>query len=244
MEEYKILGIKVHCLHEHLAKEMLLNFLYSDSQHQIATVNPEFIVTAQDNKKYRDILNNTSLSTIDGTGIVWALQFAGHKISLNHRITGVRLTDILLNLAENKNLKVLFCLRQDGFTAPDKFFIILKEKHPRLSFQVAIAENAVFKAQIFQPDIVLVGLGAPQQEFWIDENLPKMPSVKVAVGVGGTFDFISGVQKRAPKFLSSLGLEWSWRFLQQPSRIKRMHRAVLIFPYLIIKDKYYNKSKA
>jgi N-acetylglucosaminyldiphosphoundecaprenol N-acetyl-beta-D-mannosaminyltransferase len=238
MQEYKILDVKIQSPDERLAKELLLNFLSSDSQHQIATVNPEFIVKAQKNKKFRDVLNETSLSTIDGTGIIWALQLAGHKISLDDRITGVRLTDILLSLAENKDLRVLFCLREDGFTSPEKFFIIIKEKYPQLNFQVATSTEAVLKAQIFQPEILLAGLGAPQQELWIAENLTHMPSVKIAIGVGGTFDFISGAQKRAPKFLRSFGLEWLWRLLQQPTRIKRMYKAVIVFPFLVIKNKY------
>ena len=100
MEEHKVLGVKIHSLSEQLTKELLLNFLSSDSQHQIATVNPEFIIKAQKDKKFKDILNETSLSTIDGAGIIWALQLAGHKISLDDRITGVKLTSILLKIAE------------------------------------------------------------------------------------------------------------------------------------------------
>ena len=219
-----------------------MNFLTSDSQHQVATVNPEFIVTAQEDKKFRDILNDTSLATIDGTGVIWGLQMLGHKISLNQRLTGVRLTEIILQLAQQKDLKVMFCLRADGLTSPDKFFMIIKEKYPQLNFQVSDIDNTIFKAQGFQPEILLMGLGSPQQEFWIDENLPKMPSVKIAIGVGGTFDFLSGKIKRAPKFLRSFGMEWSWRLIRRPNRIFRTSKAVVLFPYLIIKDRY-NKPK-
>ncbi|MBT4349411.1 WecB/TagA/CpsF family glycosyltransferase [bacterium] len=238
MEEHKVLGVKVHSLSEQLTKELLLNFLSSDSQHQIATVNPEFIIKAQKDNKFKNILNETSLSTIDGTGIIWALQLAGHKVSLDDRITGVKLTKILLKLAESKNLKVLFCLKEGGFTTPDHFFMIIKEKYPELNFQVADTKEALIKAQIFEPVIVLNGSGAPQQEFWIAENLNRMPSVKIAVGVGGTFDFISGMKKRAPKFLRSFGLEWFWRLLKQPNRSLRIFRAVILFPILVIKNKY------
>ena len=181
MEEHKVLGVKVHSLSEQLTKELLLNFLSSDSQHQIATVNPEFIIKAQKDNKFKNILNETSLSTIDGTGIIWALQLAGHKVSLDDRITGVKLTKILLKLAESKNLKVLFCLKEGGFTTPDHFFMIIKEKYPELNFQVADTKEALIKAQIFEPVIVLNGSGAPQQEFWIAENLNRMPSVKIFV---------------------------------------------------------------
>jgi N-acetylglucosaminyldiphosphoundecaprenol N-acetyl-beta-D-mannosaminyltransferase len=114
----------------------------------------------------------------------------------------------------------------------------IKEKYPELDFQVTECKQALIKSQIFEPTIILNGSGAPQQEFWIAENLDRIPSVKIAVGVGGTFDFISGMKKRAPKFLRSFGLEWFWRLLKQPNRIVRIFRAVILFPILVIKNKY------
>ena len=242
MQEYQVLNVKVQAIREHLLKELLFNFLTSDSQHQIATVNPEFIIRAQKDKKFRDILNETSLATIDGTGIIWALQMLGHKISLDQRLTGVRLTDIILQLAQQKDLKIMFCLRPDGLTSPDKFFMIVKERYPQLNFQVSDISTAVFKTQCFQPEILLMGLGAPDQEYWIAENLPKMPSVKIAAGVGGAFDFLSGKIKRAPKILQSFGLEWSWRLLLQPNRILRMYQSIVVFPYMIITRKGRSKQ--
>lgn len=238
MQEFKILGVKVNCLPEHVAKELLFDFLHSAEQHHIATVNPEFIIEAQTNQKFKNILNETSLSTIDGTGIVWALQLDGHKVSLSNRITGVRLTQMLIQIAEIKEYKILFCVRGDGLTSPEKFFISLKEKHPKLEFQVAEEKEAIFRAQTWQPDILIVGLGAPKQEEWIDENLSSVPSIKIAIGVGGALDFLAGTIKRAPKIFSSFGIEWIWRLIKQPNRAKRIFKAVLIFPFLVIKNKF------
>ncbi|MCB9802631.1 WecB/TagA/CpsF family glycosyltransferase [Candidatus Nomurabacteria bacterium] len=237
MQEFEILGVKVNYLPEHLAKELLFDFLTSDQQHQIATVNPEFILEAQKNKKFKTILKETSLATIDGTGIIWALQLNGHKVSLNHRLTGVRLTEMLLQIASIKGYKVLFCLREDGFTKPEKLYFKLKEKYPNLEFQVAIEKEAILKGQILQPEILLVGLGAPKQEEWIAENLTRLSSVKIAAGIGGAVDFLSEAQKRAPKIFSSFGLEWFWRLIKQPNRLKRIFRATIIFPFLVIKNK-------
>jgi len=84
----------------------------------------------------------------------------------------------------------------------------------------------------------LAGYGAPRQDMWIYENLPKLPSIRVAAGVGGTFDFMSGTIKRAPKIFRSLGLEWLWRLLRQPWRIQRINRAVIIFPILVLLDRF------
>ena len=241
IKEYKILGVKVHALPEHILKSTLNTFLHSDSQHQIATVNPEFIVACQKNQKFLQIINNASLAAIDGAGIIKALQFLENDVYLDDRITGVRLTEILISLALKNNYKIMFCLYSRGLTRPDDFFIKTKQKYPLLEFQVADENNALEKGNIFSPDIMLVGFGAPRQDLWINENLDRLPSVKIAAGVGGTFDFMAKTKKRAPKLLRSLGLEWFWRLILQPWRIKRIARATIFFFFLVIKDNLKNK---
>jgi len=244
VKEYKILDIKVQTIPEHILKIKLQDFLTSYQQHQIVTANPEFVVASRKNDQFKDIINNASLSTIDGSGIIMALQFLGYDISLDDRLTGVRLSEILIDMAVNKNYKILFCLYSKGMTKPDKFFMKINEKYPALDFQVADEKTALDKARLFGPQIILVGFGAPKQDIWINKNISKIPSVKIAVGVGGTFDYMSGKIKRAPKIFRSLGLEWFWRLLRQPSRIFRINRAVMVFPYLIIKDRILkNKQK-
>ena len=96
--------------------------------------------------------------------------------------------------------------------------------------------NVIEKINIARPDILLVGLGSPKQEKFIYENLSKMPSVKLAVGVGGAFDFISGRVKRAPKILQKIGMEWLWRLFVQPQRIKRIFYGVGGLLVLTIKN--------
>lgn len=247
MMEYKILDVKVNILAPHILKNKIFEFLKSEQKHHIVTVNPEFVVASQKNKKFLDIINRASLATIDGSGIIKALQYTGKNVSLDDRITGVELTKTLINIAVENNLKILFCLWSRGVTKTDKFFIKIKNDYPALNFQVADEKNALEKATLFAPDIVLVGFGAPRQDIWIDEHLAKMPSVKIAAGVGGTFDFLSGRIKRAPKFMRSFGLEWLWRLLRQPNRLARINRAIFIFPYLVYKNqqklKKYGKNK-
>lgn len=240
MKEYRVLNVKVQTLPRHIVKQLLRTFLQSDNQHQIVTVNPEFIVGAQKNKKFLNVINESSLATIDGSGIIKALQLMGHKVSLDDRMTGVSLSKILIKFSINNNYKILFLLREDGLTDPDNFFIGIKEKYPQLDFQVATEKTAKEKCAIFKPNILLVGFGAPYQDMWIYENLPELTSVKIAVGVGGTFDFLSGTIKRAPKIMRSLGIEWFWRLLcrPKPHRIMRIYKAVVIFPWLIMKNRY------
>jgi len=104
------------------------------------------------------------------------------------------------------------------------------EGDPSCNFQFSIFN---FQSQI---DLLFVAYGAPKQEKWIARNLSKIP-VKVAMGVGGAFDFIAGKKKRAPRFLRRLGLEWLWRLLQEPRRLPRIIRATVKFPLLIFLHK-------
>lgn len=242
MQTYKLLNIKVQTIPEHILKIMLNTFLSANDQHQIVTVNPEFVLRARQNKNFADIINNASLATIDGAGIIQALQFLGHDITLDQRITGNRLMQILLDIAIKKEHKILFCLKSTGLSKVDDFFINIKNKYPELEFVVADENTALEKARIFEPDICLVGFGAPLQEIWIYENLTHMPSVRVAVGVGGALDFLSGRIRRAPKIMRSLALEWLWRLSLQPQRGARIFRSIFVFYYYVLKYKYQNQN--
>ncbi len=94
-----------------------------------------------------------------------------------------------------------------------------------------------------KPDILFVAFGAPKQEKWIYENLKRMPSVKLAIGVGGSFDFISGNVRRAPLVFRKLGLEWLWRLILEPQRAGRIYSAVVKFGLLVLRQKYKRNTK-
>lgn len=87
------------------------------------------------------------------------------------------------------------------------------------------------------PEILFVAFGSPNQEIWLSENLAKLTSVKIAIGVGGTFDFISGVIPRAPSIMRKTGLEWMYRLYKQPRRIKRIINAAVVFPLKVIAER-------
>lgn len=88
-----------------------------------------------------------------------------------------------------------------------------------------------------RPDVLFVAFGAPQQDYWIQQNLPKLNTVKLAMGVGGALDFIAGKTKRAPQVYRDLGLEWLFRFWQEPWRASRIFNATVKFIYYIVKYK-------
>ncbi len=101
--------------------------------------------------------------------------------------------------------------------------------------------NKINKAK---PDVLFVALGSPLQEKWIYYNLPKLNSVKLAIGVGGAFDILSGLKPRAPLFLRRLGLEWVWRLSLEPKRMKRIYNATFKFFWIVLNEvlKKYQKK--
>lgn len=242
MSSYNLLGVKIQTVPSHLIKEILRSFLKSDQQHQIATVNPEFIVAAQKNKTFANIINETSLATIDGTGIIQALQFLGQPVSLDDRLTGAFLLEKILEIATLDQYKVMFCLYTKSLTKPEKLAASLRQKFPDLDYQISDENTCLTQSNVYLPDILIMTLGAPKQELWINENLAKLPTIKLAVGIGGAIDFLSGAIKRAPKVFRSFGLEWLWRFLRQPRRFPRIWRAIFVFYFLVLKYKLEHRN--
>jgi len=222
----EILGVRVDNLSFEEAIGKAEEFLNDGKQHYIATVNPEFIVSAQKDKRFREILNQADLAIADGVGLVWASRFLG--ASLKQRIAGVDLMERICQQAALKQRTVFLLGAQPGVAC--QAAANLKKKYPGL--KIGAAEESFSGGS----EIIFIALGAPKQEKWISENLKKFPSVKLAMGVGGAFDFISGRIPRAPKILRKAGLEWLWRLVIQPSRIKRIFKAVVVFPWLVVKN--------
>jgi N-acetylglucosaminyldiphosphoundecaprenol N-acetyl-beta-D-mannosaminyltransferase len=185
----------------------------------------EFVVKAQKNEEFRNILNKADFCLCEGRGLWLIARLLGKKLKQN--INGIELI---------KNLKGKIFL----FGGTKEVVEKTKEK---LGQKIVGAENGyqdfnrvIEKINLTKPEVLLVGLGSPKQEKFIYENLSKMPSVKLAVGVGGAFDFISGRVKRAPKILQKIGMEWLWRLFVQPQRIKRIFYGVGGLLVLTIKN--------
>jgi len=244
----------------------------------LATPNPEFLVLANKNSRFKNILNGADLASADGIGIIWASKILGKD--LKGRFTGVDLVKSLCKEVSEKPITVGFLGGRDGVA--ERTAECLQKKHPKLrisfvgeewpsdinvrqprfsddvrlssrgpaaSFPPANAPSPSSVRVVGSPssgvtpgiDILFVAFGAPKQEFWINENLQKIP-VKIAIGVGGAFDYISGKIPRAPSFIRNIGLEWLFRLIVQPWRIKRQ-LALIEFICLVLKEKI-NKSSA
>ncbi|MFA5197246.1 MAG: WecB/TagA/CpsF family glycosyltransferase [Patescibacteria group bacterium] len=129
----------------------------------------------------------------------------------------------------------------------------LQEKYPKLRI-VGHHEGYNFSDKAVMDEInrsgaklLVVALGSPKQEYWIKDNIEKLPSVRVAVGEGGSFDFIAGTFKRAPRWMQKIGLEWLWRLFMNKNkthsggRARRIWNAVPVFMYAIVKSKINNE---
>lgn len=234
-----ILGVKIDNLTMEEVLKKIRDFLEDGKQHYIVLPYSEFIVRTQKDAGFRKILNEADLSLCESRGLYLILKFL--KKPITESINGV---DLIYNLRGKIFLlggrkEVVEKARQK---LGDK---VIGAEHGHQDLDLLrngnVRSKVIDKINKVEPEILLVGLGSPKQEKLIYDNLKKMPSVKLAIGVGGAFDFISGHVRRAPRFLQQIGLEWLWRLILQPWRIKRIYNGVIKFSWLALKCKISNK---
>jgi N-acetylglucosaminyldiphosphoundecaprenol N-acetyl-beta-D-mannosaminyltransferase len=236
MNHIELLGVNIATVKPSEIQSLLADFLQHTGLKQIVTVNPEFLVTAHEDNDFKAILNAADLALPDGVGIIYVGKLIGKKISLTNRMTGVEVTHSLLKLAEAQQNSVEIVLPDNSLSSDEKILDSVKKLYPQSIVRVIKVSD--IKEQSPRADIIFVALGAPQQEKWIWEHREKLLGTKIAVGVGGTFDFISGKISRAPHWMRSIGLEWLWRLYKEPKRrFRRIIRAVIVFPWLVLTGK-------
>ena len=241
------------------------------NSHLISTVNPEFIMAAQNDREFKRILNSSSICVPDGSGLFFARDFLttishwernflfpikafiyGSLFWLTKRYQTVTGADLLFNIcsnADNKGYTVFFLGGQsDKYDVAHNLATYMSSKYKNMNV-VGAASKFVYSEQdddktlqyihkcmkerhVNKIDILFVAYGHNRQESWIIRNNEKIPA-KVAIGVGGSFEFAIGLQKRASKVVQSMNLEWLFRLIMQPSRIGRVLVAFPIFPLFI-----------
>ncbi|MFH1537059.1 MAG: WecB/TagA/CpsF family glycosyltransferase, partial [Patescibacteria group bacterium] len=152
------------------------------------------------------------------------------------RVTGTDLMYAILKHAEEQKLKVYGIIRKGGLSTKEEIMVMMHKRYPLLKYQLRYSGEGEVEKMIdqYKPDIIFVGLGFPDQEKWIAHHLRKFGYVKVFVGIGGAFDFLSEKTTRAPKLIRNSGFEWLWRLIKHPNRIKRIFNAVIIFPLRVL----------
>lgn len=228
----RILGVRVDAVTMTETIELVAAMIAAGGPHQIATVNPEFIMAAQRQRAFRATLEATTLAVPDGTGLLYAARWQGK--TLREKVTGIDLTERLAAESARRGWR-LFLLGAALGVAP-RAAAMLAERFPgvviagtwagspRAADQPAIAE----RIRAARPDIVLVAYGAPAQDLWIRRYGAEL-NIPVGIGVGGTFDDLAGIRPRAPHIMRHLGLEWLYRLLRHPSRWRRIITAVPVF---------------
>ncbi len=211
---------------------------------EVFTPNTEQLIQSEKQPGFLPILNAADIRIPDSIGLVWADWWrafaAGRSWQIRERVSGVDVAERLLSEAVARGLKV--ALLGGMGNAGGKAALALKKRFRGLAiwaipvgevkvnennFDVSMENENEVMRQIneIKPDLLLVGLGAPKQEAWVLKQGKKL-QVKVVMVVGGAIDMWAGVQKRAPRWVRVVGLEWLWRLVMQPWRLGRQMRLV------------------
>ena len=243
MKKINILGVNVSAISRNKAVEQINGYLKGDKARCIVTPNPEIILKAGQDEEYFYILNKADLALPDGIGLKFAALLMGVILP---RTTGADITRDILAIAEKNKIRTAVLNWRGGLSSRAEIIKAVNKLYPRLELLVLDIERewtttVESELDIFKPGIVFVALGAPWQEKFIYHNLLKIPPVKLSIGVGGAFDFITKKIKRAPGLLRTLGLEWLWRLIKQPRRWQRIYTAIIVFPGKFFKWRFVNR---
>lgn len=201
----------------------------------MATANLDFVMQAWGDPELQRILLEASLVIADGMPIVWMSKLFGPP--LRERVTGSDIVPMLAEMCRDEGFSIFYLGGAPGVA--EKAAAELTRRYPGLKTagcyspplaDVVHMDHATILAQLeaTKPDLLLVAFGAPKQEKWANMHVRQW-KVPLAIGVGGTLDFLAGAQTRAPKFVQKIGFEWLWRMFTNPKRLFRRYAKNLLF---------------
>lgn len=209
-------------------------------QQHVITANPIMVMSAMKDKAMMKVMHQADLIVADGAGVIWASQQAGEPIV--ERVAGIELMHNLLNAGEKRHWNVYLLGTNAETIAQAAETLQLRYPQIRIvgyrdGFFTEKEDAAVIDViNALHPDLLFVARGAHNQEPWIAKHRAKL-NAKLIMGVGGSFDVISGKLNRAPKWMQKAKLEWLFRLIQEPKRLPRM----MDIPKFMVKV-YKNKS--
>jgi len=239
---YQILNTYVNALSMDETIEYVEKIIEERKPTQHVVINASKVNLMEKDEQLRTIVNDCPLINADGSSIVWAAKLLG--VPLRERVTGIDLFLKLVEIAEQKAYKIyLFGAKEEVVQKVKKIFVT---KYPKL--QIVGCRNGYFaeedEAEMVKEmakskaDIMFVAFSSPKKEYWINKYLNTM-DIPFVMGVGGSFDVVAGVTKRAPKWMQRCGMEWFYRFIQEPKRMwKRYIVGNMKFIFLTIKTKF------
>lgn len=235
-----ILNVQVDSLTMQEAVESGEEMMASGKHHLIATCNAEMIMMAQEDKAFKAVLESADLVVPDGAGTVWAANYLG--VPMPERVAGIDLVKRLFSVSERGNYRVFFFGSAPGVVEKAKENML--KLFPNLNvvgmrngyFSEADEPEILRQINEAKPHLLLVALGVPKQEKWISKYRDRLPCL--CIGVGGTFDVLAGLVKRAPVWMQKARLEWLYRGMKQPSRMGRL----MALPKFVMAVRKYKKS--
>ena len=217
--------------------EQAVDWAYS-KHGQIVTINPEMISAAQKNSDFAEIINSAELVVADGIGVEIGLKILGYKVK---RIAGIDLGKALVEKFTASGKSVAMIGAKPGVV--DSAIANLSKEYQNLNVVYSHDgyfdndEDIIESVISANPDLILVALGSPKQEFFIHNLKEKLPN-STLIGLGGSFDVWAGVVERAPIIYQKLGLEWLYRTLKEPKRFKRIFPTLPLFVLKVLKERF------
>lgn len=232
MDKVSIFGVDICNVDFNEAIDIIKGFLKEDKMHTVVTPNTEIVMDAKNSPELRKILNTKDLSVPDGIGLIYGAKM--RKKPLKERVTGFDISMKLIDIAREEGYSLYLLGTKPEVV--EKAYLNLKDTYSDLNMvgyhhgyfkgtHLGIKDHeeeieVLREINELKPDIIFLGLGYPKQELWMEENAKKLNS-KLIIGNGGVIDILAGKSKRAPDIFIKLNLEWFYRLVTNPSRIKR-----------------------
>lgn len=246
-----LFGVRLDDISDDQLEEKLCGWLDADTVRTVFTPNPEFILSARKDDVFLRLLNTSDLSLPDGIGLRFALAALDGNTKLR-RHTGIDTLELLAKLCEKKHKRlVLFGaeqnIAQDAADALKKKYVdfdvvaISPGYISGDSTDIEVPREVWDEVRQAKPDVIAVALGQGKQERFCADAKVSIPTVKIAIGIGGAFDILSGQLARAPSWMRQKGIEWAWRLFIEPARYKRIIRATILFPVVVVWETVRNR---
>ena len=242
-----MLNTQIHNLNMDQTLSLVQEAIENKKQIHHVAVNAGKIVQMQTNRELRESVNNSDLINADGQAVVWASRFLNKP--LKERVAGIDLMHNLVNLAHKKGYSIFLFGAKEAVVKKvaniyrtefgpqiiagyrDGYFS--KEQEPEIAKEIANSGA----------QILFVAITSPIKENFLYQNREQLADINLIMGVGGSFDVVAGVTKRAPMWMQKAGLEWFYRFLQEPGRMwKRYLLGNSKFIWLVLKERFLSKA--